>query len=445
MFEEDVFYDSDIYNEEEYYETRHSFEDVIQKIEQDSHELTELHVGDLPGGFAMNEVFRYEAGYVSLIDSRYSNPLGAAIGNNTQIKTLRIKGGYELDSLNVTDAFFNGLKQNSSINKVILECGNDDGVFDAILKAYQENSNHLSYLKIMIANPQDEGRSTITTTIRRCTSLKTIAISGCGISDEQLLPMVNEVREHNSLEELCLNGNRIGEQLLPIVEALRGNQLLKILDLSQNRIRNAGCAALATLLGDPNCNLHTLNLFNNRIRNDGTTIIINSLSNNTKLRDLRLPRFNSNIRDQFCQLLCNTSSISTIYESNHSLNKLAFLRFEITPPLSNTLLLNGCTDKRYVAIIKVLKHLPNIDMKPLFELDAKEGEQNLKGLPYAIAWLERAREVAGDGRSYEFDKRKLSAIYQFAQAMPVLFVPSSHTKADDNKKRKRDNVQDDIE
>ena len=37
--------------------------------------------------------------------------------------------------------------------------------------------------------------------------------------------------------------------------------------------------------------------------------------------------------------------------------------------------------------------------------------------------------------------RKLSAIFQFAKAMPVLFVPASHIKKDDNKKRKRGNVQ----
>lgn len=37
---------------------------------------------------------------------------------------------------------------------------------------------------------------------------------------------------------------------------------------------------------------------------------------------------------------------------------------------------------------------------------------------------------------YEVDRRKLSAIYQFAQAMPSLFVPVPHAKGVD-KKRKR--------
>ena len=91
-------------------------------------------------------------------------------------------------------------------------------------------------------------------------------------------------------------------------------------------------------------------------------------------------------------------------------------------------------------------------MGPLFDWDAEEGEQNLKALPYAIDWFDRAEEaasdggwfdraraaVADDGASYNFDSRKLSAVFQFAKAMPLLFVTASHIKKGaNNKKRKR--------
>ena len=82
-------------------------------------------------------------------------------------------------------------------------------------------------------------------------------------------------------------------------------------------------------------------------------------------------------------------------------------------------------------------------MEPLYNWDS-EGEWTLKALPNVVDWFERARGAAWNSqlvRDYEFDKRKLSAIYQFAQAMPVLFVPSSYTKVDVNNKRKRDDVQ----
>ena len=36
------------------------------------------------------------------------------------------------------------------------------------------------------------------------------------------------------------------------------------------------------------------------------------------------------------------------------------------------------------------------------------------------------------------DRRKLSAIYQFAQAMPSLFVPVPHVKGVDKKRKRKD-------
>ena len=69
-----------------------------------------------------------------------------------------------------------------------------------------------------------------------------------------------------------------------------------------------------------------------------------------------------------------------------------------------------------------------------------EGERDLKALPYAVAWFNTARgAVAGNegGESYNNDAKKLSAVYQFAKAMPLLFVPAPHIKGENNK-RKRD-------
>lgn len=112
-----------------------------------------------------------------------------------------------------------------------------------------------------------------------------------------------------------------------------------------------------------------------------------------------------------------------------------------------------------MAIKKVLKYHPDIDMSTLFDL-AAEGEKNLKALPAVVNWFHKAEEAIADededGSVYRFheeleedstddesegdynlDARKLSAIYQFAQAMPLLIVPVSHIKEND-KKRKRE-------
>ena len=72
-----------------------------------------------------------------------------------------------------------------------------------------------------------------------------------------------------------------------------------------------------------------------------------------------------------------------------------------------------------------------------------EGEHDLKALPYVIAWFERAEEaVAGDEggeENYNIGERKLSVMYQFAKAMPLLFVHTSQNK-EGGKKRKRDGM-----
>ena len=69
------------------------------------------------------------------------------------------------------------------------------------------------------------------------------------------------------------------------------------------------------------------------------------------------------------------------------------------------------------------------DMRPFFEWE-------LKVLPIAVTWFERARSIEINGvagvvtgqnsyprRKTSVDKHKLSAIYQFIRAMPEVFEP----------------------
>ena len=77
----------------------------------------------------------------------------------------------------------------------------------------------------------------------------------------------------------------------------------------------------------------------------------------------------------------------------------------------------------------------------MFDWDS-EGERNLKALPYVISWFAKAEEAVSDdnaGDNYHMHARKLSAIYQFARAMPLLVIPVSHNKVDE-KKRKRNEL-----
>ena len=344
--------------------------------------------------------------------------LGAAITNNTQLDRLAVTLSDDLP-LGVTNReFYDGLQRNTSISNLSLRCNAQiiaGGVGQEILKAYQENSNHLIDLEISDANLQSGGDRVIVDTLRSCRYLQKFTLYDCNIIDEQLLP---------------------------IVDALRGHRMLETVHLDSNNIGNAGCEALATLLKDSNCNLRVLDLDNNTIDNEGATTIANSLTNNNKMTDLYLVGNQidqQSVQDVFSNILCNTTSINDIYSSNHTLETLSLVYRHQGQQLQSLLRLNENTNKNHVAMRKILNFHPNIDMEPLFQWDS-EGEQSLKALPYVIDWFERAKvAVADDDEEYgnDIEERKLSAIFQFARAMPLLFGGISYISAD-NKKRKRE-------
>jgi len=346
--------------------------------------------------------------------------LGAAIGENTHLTalTVHISDYIILDIIHT--GFYDGLKRNTSINKLHLICGWHNiagGVGQKILEAYKENNN-LTILRIDGADLRNGGDYVIAQTLRRCTNLKYINISRCILTDKQLST---------------------------IIEAISGNRSLEELHLCNNIIGNDGCRAIATLLSDPISSLHTLDLSGNVIHNEGAVTLASSLANNTKLRELNLAGNYVNPGDQsvvgiFNKLLCDISSINSIYSSNHTLQTLQGISESRRNELDSLLIMNKRTNKSHVAIKKILKFHPNIDMEPFFEWNMEgEGERDLKALPYVIAWFDRAEEVVACGEggdSYNIDERKLSAMYQFAKAMPLLFVPMPHDKGGE-KKRKR--------
>ena len=344
--------------------------------------------------------------------------LGAAIANNTHLEKLEVTLSDDIP-LGVSDReFYDGLKRNSSVSNLELWCNSQTiagGIWhEEILKVYQENNSHLTYLYISDANLQNGGDRAIVDTLRSCSHLQTVVLKYCNMTDEQLLPIVDAIRGHRILEELYLGGNRIG---------------------------NAGCEAIATLLIDPSCNVHTLDLGSNAITAEGATTIANSLTNNNKLQTLYMGgnQIDQSIEDIFCKVLCNTSNIGHTYASNHTLQTFHFGGQPLSQHLESLLKLNKDTDNEHHASIKkILKYHPNIDVEPLFEwgLEDDDEERNLKALPHVINWFERTKvAVADDGKEYGIEERKLSATFQFAKAMPLLLEGISRIKVD--KKRKK--------
>jgi len=429
-----------------------NIQETLQRISQNDHTLTKLCI-DVP----RNNLYHQ---YNSIVSTGVFNSgsrddfsqLGTSIAMNTHIKTLDISV-LHATRVSLRTGFYDGLRHNSSIQELMLRyTGNTLGdVGNELLRVYQDNKR-LIELNILGTALQQNELEHVALTLRSCTNLKEVSLNSCFTNDERLLPLVEAIRGHSSLERIYLNGNTFG---------------------------NIGCQSLATLLEDTNTTLKTLQVSSNHISNEGAVILANSLANNRHLRELDIYSeaieeiyltnydqigSSTSVEDVFSKLLCNTSSINSIHSSNHTLEELNLTASGSTmngglwsTQLKSLLLMNEMTNKTHVAIIKILKYHPNIDMEPLYNWDV-DGERTLKSLPYVIAWFSKAREAVNERRTsfdvprddiprfedkddydYKVEEKRLSAIYQFALAMPLQFVPATHIKRED-KKQKSDTI-----
>ena len=349
--------------------------------------------------------------------------LGTYVGDNTSLIRLFC------EEVNI-GKFCDGLRRNSSIRQLVIGCPAiytpqrnpiaSDGAIHEILNVYQENNN-LVHLQIEHLLLQDVC-GILATTLRRCTNLKTIKLlyCDCGISDQYLLPIIEAMSEHYSLEDITLSTNEIGR---------------------------TGCTALSTLLGGPNCNVQFLSLHNNSIDSDCAISIAESLLTNRSLRKLILsgnpiPNLNDGDLCAFSKVVCNTSSINQSYLSNHTLENVNFGNTALWEQqqlidwkrLNSLLELNKGTNKGHVAIKKILLHHPDFDIEQFYQWDS-EGERSLKALPHLIDWFGRAKEAVladdeargGAVNMNQVENRKLTALYQFARDMPLLVARDEST------------------
>jgi len=424
--------------------------ETLRRIEENDDTLIELGICN------NNDVVSSVGRYFTSRDGADYSTLGSYIERNDNLKTLYME--LEDIRLSVDDrGFFEGIKQTCSIHEFKLSGYSERGYTEEnnpigevgceLLKTFQNNSSHLTALHIWACDIGNiEERIIINTTLSSCTNIKWMHFNHNNMTDEQLLPMAEAIRGHRSLETLRLNYNRIintgCETIASLLQDTNCN--LQTLDLSYNQINNEGAIAISNSLENNN-KLKNLDISQNQIGNEGAIAIANSLASNNKLKELDIggnshSLVNQNVvKDAFARVLCDTSSLNATHSSNHRLSGL-FASYEeeerMGDPVVSLLRLNEKTNKSHIAIKKILKYHPNIDMEPLFEWGT-EDERNLMALPYVVDWFGRAEEAVKMLRiymrqreGYNTKERKLSAIYQFALAMPLMFIPKNDDKRD---------------
>jgi hypothetical protein len=219
------------------------------------------------------------------------------------------------------------------------------------------------------------------------------------------------------IRTLNLTGSNIDDEGVKALVGALADSRLSVLSLSDTpNISTRGWRSLTALLENPASNLERLELRGNNIGDEGALIFANALTRNRKLKTLNLHsnEITSEGWSAFSRVLCNTSSINNTFLSNHTLENLSY-EFDTMPADVRSLLaLNRSNQsKKQVAIKKILKHHRHFDMQPFFEWD-------LKVLPIAVDWFDRARFVY-DNNEAGIGNHKLGAIYQFIRAMPEVF------------------------
>ena len=283
-------------------------------------------------------------------------------------------------------------------------------------------------------------------TLTNCTGLErlylpgnefSLAAAGMGsLSDWLQTAVLN-------LNELRLEECRISDEGLQALAETVNH--CKDLNLAGNdSITALGFRYLSTSLQSNSCRLEKLCLGAMNIGDDGAEVLARGLIGNKVLRCLQLRDDEDGIAitregwSAFSAVLCDTSSVNNTYLSNHTFHQIdrGFdEEVDIVEDDDDRVVLNlqlNMQHPQYAARCKILMNHAHLNMTPLLQWE-------LKFLPLAVAWFERAKPCTSlticeansasrrrvlEESSDDFQNRVLSAMYEFVRGMPMEVMKS---------------------
>jgi len=216
------------------------------------------------------------------------------------------------------------------------------------------------------------------------------------------------------LENLDVRGNEFGdyETINSMINGLMDLRSLKTLQLNSHdpsiALTNIQGGLLSTILINPGSNLEYFR-FSVRLINDGMIdAISNALSNNTRLTFLDIECNSEYVTsdgwDAIANLLCNKTSINSIFNSNHTIQFINSPRDHSLIESCLRLNRNEDIDKVEVARRKIIQYYFDNGNKNIEEIVDME----LSLLPHALEWSSR-------------NDTGFSLLYRLLCGMPFLF------------------------
>lgn len=235
----------------------------------------------------------------------------------------------------------------------------------------------------------------------------------------------SSVLGHSGLKSLCLSSNGITDATMQsIATRLSKNKTLQVLSLSGNTITAAGWRAFSVVIENPCSGLQIIDLAGLHINDETIITFAHSLVNNRTLKELLTDGFHWNVTSvgwaALSKTLCDTSSIMSTFDSNHSLQRLCPEDMEIILPdgIRALLEINRECTREEAAAEKIIKtHFSPEGIEPLHDFDAKV-------LPHAVEWI--ARDCKFANRTWA---SRLCLLYRFSRqiGVPLLFARTSDT------------------
>lgn len=320
---------------------------------------------------------------------------------NCRLKSLNLSSNCKV--IDYMDTIAEGLKQNCSLEKLVLHCINVGGRF---------NASELQKLWSAWENPESR--------------LEDISLSSNGINDDTVIALFNNLVGKRKLKRLMLNLNTL---TMVAWRALHGYPrhigYVGTLDPGDypNRLTAVGWDTISNHLKSPDCILEELYL--GTIEDGEADVlkgVVGALAYNKTLKGLY---FNSNMDDghdvttevhhALFNVLCNASSIMGTYNSNHTLQGMRYGSIQFSrysDDITFCLGLNKNNNRTDAARKKIIKtHFTgDVVVKPFLGMKTEV-------LPHVLAWMGKgSTNVEEDSENEEF-----ALLYRFVRETPQMF------------------------
>ena len=325
----------------------------------------------------------------------------------------------------------------------------DDTSLSFLAKGLARNNNGLEELNLkeLSEHITDSGWHNFFFLLRHGNlTLKKLDLADNNIGNRGAVGLINAFATNNKVENLILNNNDIGDEGCAALGRGFGNNSSPVeLDMiSNSSITTIGWQSLSSIVRGPHSGLREINLAGNDSFDDDATIAwVKALeeSRNTRLRVFWLgghEHVTSRGWKAITNLVCNKTSVDTVYDSNHTLTNISNWMgvredmMERDVPEDCYRILRRCMDlsSNFGQSIK------ESAKRKIIELYFMEGEANMKDLldldlnvlPHMIASIGFNKAT---GRSHYLDmaKGRQSLLYQLFRAWPLLCDIKSNSKS----------------